>query len=189
MNSNDKKENTALPQESEKQTPYRPGEKGFAVFWLLFGGIFFVLSMQLYKAHPGISSCAAIPLFCTGSIILCAITIMITDRKAPSENDDIPARHKAINAMKFLLAPNVSFMMILILLYCIGLNSGLGFYPVTAVFLFIGMMFYMRSKYIINGRGDAALLRKTALSNIFWTAVCLAFILVVFSFLFKIVLP
>ena len=34
---------------SPEEKPFRSGEKGFAVFWLLFGGYFFYQSMKLYQ--------------------------------------------------------------------------------------------------------------------------------------------
>lgn len=56
---------------SPEEKPFRSGEKGFAVFWLLFGGYFFYQSMKLYQKYPGLDSCAAVPLFVTGVIVVC----------------------------------------------------------------------------------------------------------------------
>lgn len=187
---NNEKENTAVPAaENKTAAPYKPGEKGFAIFWLIFGGIFFYLSLKLHSAHPGIGGAAAIPLFCTGSVIVCALLILLSDRKAASENDGAGGGEKVKNMLRFLFSPDVLFMLVMILLYCVFLNMGIGFYPVTAVFLFISMMFYQRSKYRRDGKTDSAVFMKTMLSNVFWTAVCLGFILAVFSTLFKVVLP
>ena len=51
------------------------------------------------------------------------------------------------------------------------------------------MIFYNRSKFRVNGSIDTKILGKVIFQNLFWTAVCLAFIFVVFSTLFKVVLP
>ena len=80
-------------------------------------------------------------------------------------------------------------MVIMIFLYCVALNMRLGFYPATLVFLWISMIFYNRSKFRVNGSIDTKILGKVIFQNLFWTAVCLAFIFVVFSTLFKVVLP
>ena len=71
---------------SPEEKPFRSGEKGFAVFWLLFGGYFFYQSMKLYQKYPGLDSCAAVPLFVTGVSVVCALIILLIDRKKPSES-------------------------------------------------------------------------------------------------------
>lgn len=52
---------------SPEEKPFRSGEKGFAVFWLLFGSFFFYQSMKLYQEHPGLDSCCGSSAFCNGS--------------------------------------------------------------------------------------------------------------------------
>ena len=188
MSENTKKDQVREP-ELKPVAPYKPGEKGFAVFWLIIGAVFFYFSMQIYQKHPGVSSAGAVPLFCTGAIILCSVLILLSDRKAPSENDGAGGGEKAANVFRFLFGPDVLFMVIMIFLYCIALNMRLGFYPATLVFLWISMIFYNRSKFRVNGSIDTKILGKVILHNLFWTAVCLAFIFVVFSTLFKVVLP
>ena len=76
------KKRSETPQQAE--APFKSGEKGFAVFWLLFGGFFFAQSLQLYQKHPGLDSCAALPLFVTGVIVLCSIINLIGDRAITS---------------------------------------------------------------------------------------------------------
>ncbi len=188
MAENNQKNQAPAP-EKKTVAPYKPGEKGFAIFWLIIGAVFFYLSMQIYQKHPGVSSAGAVPLFCTGSIILCAVLILLSDRRAPSENDGAAGGEKAANVFKFLFGPDVLFMVIMIFLYCIALNMHLGFYPATLLFLWISMIFYNRKKFRIDGTTDTKILGKVVLQNLFWTIVCLAFIFVVFSTLFKVVLP
>ena len=58
--------------------------------------------------------------------------------------------------------------------YCIALNLKVGFYIATPVFLWVSMCYLMRKDYV---------------KNILWTALCMAFILVVFRFIFSVMLP
>ena len=126
---------------SPEEKPFRSGEKGFAVFWLLFGGYFFYQSMKLYQKYPGLDSCAAVPLFVTGVIVVCALIILLIDRKKPSE------------------------------------SSGKA------------MTWFMRKNYLAAGRIDQKVLVRTAGKNLIWTALAIIFILIVFTYLFKVVLP
>ena len=74
----------------------------------------------------------------------------------------------------FVFQRDVLVELILILAYCFALNFGLGFYIATPLFLWISMCYLLRRDYV---------------KNLLWTALCMAFIIVVFRFIFSVVLP
>ncbi|MCD8123784.1 MAG: tripartite tricarboxylate transporter TctB family protein [Lachnospiraceae bacterium] len=161
-------------EEEKKQAPFKSGEKGFAVFLLLFGLFFLYQSILLYQEYPGASSCASIPLFVSALIVIFSVAIIITDRKAPSENHGLPVGEIVKKTLGYMVPKDVLIMMAFILLYCVALYMGLGFYIATPIFLWGGMSYLMAKDYV---------------KNILWTALCMAFILVVFRLIFSVVLP
>jgi len=160
--------------EEKKQAPFVPGEKGFAVFLLLFGAFFLWQSVLLYGEHPGADSAGAVPLFVSALIVILAIAIIATDRKAPSVNKGQTVGVIIKNTLGYMFQKDVLVEMGLILAYCVALNFGLGFYIATPVFLWVSMCYLMRKDYV---------------KNLLWTALCMAFIVVVFRFIFSVVLP
>ena len=174
---------------SPEEKPFPSGEKGFAVFWLLFGGYFFYQSMKLYQKYPGLDSCAAVPLFVTGVIVVCALIILLIDRKKPSESSGKAAGEVFKATLHTMFPLDVLVTVLLILLYCVALNLRLGFYPSTSIFLWVAMTWFMRKNYLAAGRIDQKVLVRTAGKNLIWTALAVIFILIVFTYLFKVVLP
>lgn len=182
------KKRSETPQQAE--APFKSGEKGFAVFWLLFGGFFFTQSLQLYQKHPGLDSCAALPLFVTGVIVLCSIINLIGDRAKPSDSQGRSPSQVVRQTLQVMFPADVVSMMALLLLYCLALNAKLGFYPTTVVFLWVSMSWYMRKGFYSRQNGfDKKAFLKIAAKNLLWTAISILFILVVFTFLFNVVLP
>lgn len=176
--------------QAKEEKPFRSGEKGFAVFWLLFGAFFFAQSLQLYQKHPGLDSCAAVPLFVTGVIVVCSICNLIGDAKKPSDSHGKPLGQVVRQTLQVMFPLNVLSMMVLLLAYCLALNAKLGFYPVTIVFLWISMTWYMRKKYYSAECGiNKTALAKIAVQNLIWTGISILFILLVFTYLFHVVLP
>ena len=51
------------------------------------------------------------------------------------------------------------------------------------------MTWFMRKNYLAAGRIDQKVLVRTAGKNLIWTALAIIFILIVFTYLFKVVLP
>lgn len=145
-----------------EEKPFRSGEKGFAVFWLLFGGYFFYQSMKLYQKYPGLDSCAAVPLFVTGVIVVCALIILLIDRKKPSESSGKAAGEVFKATLHTMFPLDVLVTVFLILLYCVALNLRLGFYPSTSIFLWVAMTWFMRKNYLAAGRIDQKVLVRTA---------------------------
>jgi len=160
--------------EEKKENPFQPGEKGFAFFLLIFGGIFFYQSILMYQKEPGASSYAAVPLFVSGLIVIFSIAIIISDWKKASQNHGLSFGGVLKQTMKYMLPTDVLVTFALILLYCAALYLGLGFVYATPVFLWISMSYLMRKNYV---------------KNLLWTGLCMAFILLVFSYMFSVVLP
>ena len=160
--------------EEKKQKPFAPGEKGFAVALLIFGAFFLWQSILLYQAHPGADSAGAVPLFVSALIVIFAVCIIVSDRNAPSVNKGLSFGEQAKNTLGFIFQIDVLVELLLILAYCVALNFGLGVYIATPLFLWISMCYLMRKDYV---------------KNLLWTALCMAFILIVFRFIFSVVLP
>ena len=160
--------------EEKKENPFQPGEKGFAFFLLIFGGFFFYQSILMYQQAPGASSYAAVPLFVSGLIVVFSIAIIISDWKKASKNHGLSFGEVVKQTMKYILPMDVLVIVIFILLYCMALYLSLGFVYVTPVFLWAGMSYLMRKNYV---------------KNLLLTGLCMAFILLVFSYMFSVVLP
>ena len=160
--------------EEKKKAPFAAGEKGFAFFLLIFGAFFLWQSLLLYMEHPGADSAGAVPMFVSALIVILAIAIIISDWKAPSVNQGIPAGEIIRQTLGYMFQKDVLVEMGMILAYCIALNFGLGFYIATPVFLWVSMCYLMRKDYV---------------KNVLWTALCMGFIVVVFRFIFSVMLP
>ncbi len=160
--------------EEKKENLYKPGEKGFSVFLLLFGCYFLYESWKLYQQEPGASSYGAVPLFVSAMIVIFSLAILISDRKKKTENTGLSFGEAAKKTVGYMFPLDVLVVFILIVLYCVGMQIGIGFVWMTPVFLWISMSYLMKKGYI---------------KNILWTALCMAFILLVFSYLFSVVLP
>lgn len=157
-----------------KDALYKPGEKGFAVFLLLLGAYFVYESLKLYRESPGASSYGAVPLFVSSLIVIFSFLILITDWKKKTENSGRSFGDMVKHTLAYMFPVDVVVIFVLIILYCVALQMGVGFEISTSVFLWVGMSYLMRTGY---------------LKNILWTALCMAFILLVFSFAFSVVLP
>lgn len=160
--------------EEKKQKPFAPGEKGFAFALLIFGAFFLWQSWKLYQAHPGADAAGAMPLFVSALIVIFSICIIVSDWKAPSVNHGLSFGEQAKKTLGYIFQIDVLVEMGLILAYCFALNFGLGFYIATPVFLWVSMCYLMRKDYV---------------KNLLWTALCMAFIIIVFRFIFSVVLP
>lgn len=160
--------------EEKKENLYKPGEKGFAVFLLLFGAYFLYESWKLYQQDPGASSYGAVPLFVSALIVIFSLAILLSDQKKKTENHGLSVGETIKKTLSYMFPLDVMVVFVLIVLYCVGMQIGIGFIWVTPVFLWVSMSYLMRKGYI---------------KNVLWTALCMAFILLVFSYLFSVVLP
>jgi len=159
----------------EYKTSLRPGEKGFTVFLMVLGLFFTYHAILMFIKSPGAASYAAVPLFVSVLVVIFTSVIFISDFKKKTHNTEnmgVIAIFK--NAISYMFPKDVLVIMLFILLYCIGIYWGLGFYIVTPIFLWCCMSYLMAKNYI---------------HNILWTALSLAFIFLMFSTIFKVVLP
>ena len=113
-------------------------------------------------------------MFVSGLIVVFSIAIIISDWKKESLNHGLAKGEMFKKTLNYMFPMDVLVIFILIILYCVALYVGLGFNFATPVFLWCGMSYLMRKNYI---------------KNLLWTALCMAFILLVFSVLFSVVLP
>lgn len=158
----------------DEEQPFQPGEKGFAVFLLLFGLFFTWQSIKLYRQAPGASSYGAVPLFCSAVIVLFSVAILITDRKKRSVNTGQTFKTVLRNTVSHIVSRDIVVVTACVLAYCIALYLGAGFMIATPVFLW-GVMTYLSG--------------GNYLKNLLWTALCMLFIYLVFQLLFSVVLP
>ncbi|MGF6905771.1 tripartite tricarboxylate transporter TctB family protein [Fusobacterium sp. PH5-44] len=158
----------------EKEDKFKPGEKGFAVFLLLFGLYFFYGSINLYRNDPKPSSYGAVPLFVSAVIIIFSLAVIISDRKKKTETEKMNRKKMIGTTLSYIFPLDVLIIMILMVLYCIGLYVNIGFFIATPIFLWFSMCYLMRKNY---------------LKNIIWTALSMVFILIIFTHIFKVVLP
>lgn len=175
MNTNEMNEKDLQEQPKQSEEKHmKPGEKGFALFLLAIGAFFSWQSWLLYAKNPSASSNGAVPLFCSLMIVAFSIIIFITDWKKSSENTEKGLGNAFKKFLSYLFPFDVWVMILFVVIYCVALYVGLGFMIVTPIFLWGSMTFLSRGNYA---------------KNILWTAICMAFIYVVFRMLFSVVLP
>ncbi len=153
------------------------GEKAFQIILFIFGLIAFGLSLNLLGeiTGPKISSAAALPLFVSGSWTLLALSGIWENRKLKtplSNSKDVGANLKA--GLSFAMPKDTAVLILCVFLYCLLLYFKLSFYIATAIFLFVSMCYLHKQSYARNG---------------LYTALILAFIIVVFRILFGVVFP
>lgn len=160
-----------------KEHPLEAGEKVFAVILLITGLVAFALSLELWgrMKEPKISSAAAVPLFVSGLWSLMALLTVIENFRLTTPLSGMKnGFEKVKKAFAYALPLNVLVVIGLILVYCVLLLLGVSFYISTPLFLYGTMCF---------------LTKKDFVKNILWTAIVMAFIIVVFRMLFSVVFP
>lgn len=154
-----------------------PGEKVFAVVLLVLGMAAFLLALELWfrMSEPRIASAAAMPLFVSGLWCVMALLTVIENFKSASRISSMTDRQKKLLAgLGYAIPREVAVIILAIMAYCILLLTGVSFYITTTLFLY-GSMCYLT--------------RKDYLKNILWTAIVMAFIIIVFRLLFSVVFP
>lgn len=175
LNENIPMEDT-VPAEKKKYN-LEPGEKVFAVVLLALGLAAFGLALELWfrMSEPRIASAAAMPLFVSGLWSLMALLIVIENFKLTTRISEISdMRKKLFEGLRYAMPREVTVILLAILAYCVLLLFGVSFYITTPLFLY-GSMCYLT--------------RKNYLKNILWTAVVMAFIVIIFRILFSVVFP
>lgn len=155
----------------------RPGERVFSIFLMVVSVIAFFDNLKLFRKDLSASSAGAMPVFLCVLIFILALAIFIKDLKN-LESPKYGSIQKALDAVyQTVLTKDIMVIFLLMLLYCIALYMGLGFVISTSLFLFISMIY-------LGGKS-----KKDIISNLIATVLCIAFIMIVFSTIFKIVLP
>lgn len=153
------------------------GEKVFAVALLLTGLVAFGLSLELWLRmnEPKISSAAAMPLFVSTLWVVMALLTVLENAKLTTPLTGMSGfKEKLMAGLRYAIPPDVLVVLAAIVAYCGLLVAGVSFYITTPLFLY-GSMCYLT--------------RKNYLKNILWTAIVMAFIVVVFRLLFSVVFP
>jgi hypothetical protein len=119
-----------------------------------------------------LSSAAALPLFAS---LLWSVLVLLVFLESPRRKTPMRAfRQAASHAISYVLPAPLPAMIIAIVAYCAALLLHVSFYIATPLFLW-GSMCYLT--------------RREFLKNILWTALCMGFIIGVFSMLFHVILP
>ena len=160
-----------------KEHPLEAGEKVFAIVLLILGLIAFALAMELWgrMKEPKIASAAAVPVFVSGLWSLMALLTVIENFRLTTPLSAMRnGAEKVRAAFDYALPMNVIVMIGMILAYCVMLVLGISFYIATPLFLYGSMCFLTRKDYV---------------KNVLWTAIVMAFIILVFRMLFSVVFP
>lgn len=156
----------------DKQT--KPGEKGFPVLLLIFGIYVTKESFAMYQESPELQGYGTIPLFCGGMMVLLSIIIILGNFFKKSEIAGRPFNEQAAAIVKHLVTQDVLLMLIMIVAYCVIMALGVPFVVASPVFLWGAMTYLERGNFV---------------KNIIFTAIVMAFVLVVFKIGFGVVLP
>lgn len=181
MDKNNSK-NIELPQTNEEASPEEkavlaPGEKVFTVVLLILGLIAFLLSLQLWfkMDTPRISSAGALPLFVTGLWVVLAVMAIFENLKLTSPLSGLEnTKDRLLKGLGYAFPLDVAVMLAIVIGYCVALYLGLSFYIATSLFLYGGMCYLSKKNFV---------------KNLLWTAVVMAFIVLVFRVLFGVVFP
>lgn len=163
-----------------KEHSLEAGEKVFSIILLIFGLIALKLSIDLWfsislRRGPRIASAAAVPLFVSALWVILAIITVLENFKLTTPLSSISSfKEKIIKAVEYALPLNVVIILAAIIAYCAALVEGVSFYIATPLFLYFSMCY---------------LTRKDFIKNILWTAIVMAFIILVFRMLFSVVFP
>ncbi|WP_434309485.1 tripartite tricarboxylate transporter TctB family protein [Hominifimenecus sp. rT4P-3] len=153
------------------------GEQVFTIILCLTGLVAFLLSLNLLAKvkAPKISSAAAVPLFVSFLWTLLSFIMILENIKKKSPLSSLKGTKEKFKAAVEYVMPFTVFMIAAFCIcYCVLMFFGLSFYIATPVFLW-GSMCYLKKGHFIK--------------NILWTAIVMAFIIVVFRIVFGVVFP
>jgi len=152
----------------------KPGEKGFAVVLLFFGGGVLWQAILMFQKDPQISSYGAMPLFLGMLLILFSIIIIVGNFKRGSEIAGSPLSEKFSRIAEHVCPRDVNVMILLLIAYSVALFINLRFIYATPVYLWLSISYLTGKNYV---------------RNILYTAIIMTFILLIFKIVFKIILP
>ena len=161
----------------EKKTELRAGEKAFTYILFLAGGFFFYHSLNIWirMSPPRTASAAAVPLIMSGLWTILTLTFIVENHFKKTPLSGIKSmREKIRKGLQYAFPKEVLVMLGAVVIYCVLLLLRISFYIVTPLFLYGTMCYLMRKRY---------------LWNIVWTAITMAFTVVVFRLLFNVVFP
>jgi len=152
----------------------QPGEKVFTIILCVIGALAFWQAAELWMkmSEPRIASAAALPLFVSGVWTLLSLSIVLENIKKTTPLTGQTKKGKL--ALAYIFPRVVVIMIAAVLAYCLSLLVGISFYIVTPIFLWGTMTYLSKGNYV---------------KNILWTAICMAFIFVVFRLVFSVILP
>lgn len=159
-----------------RQSEFRPGETAFNALLFLAGLFFFLQSLALWlrMERPRVASAAALPLLVSALWALLSLTTTIENlRKAPRRVAGGATAPK-LDALRYAFPQAVLVALAAIAAYCALLFVGAGFFAATPLFLFALMCYLTRANYA---------------SNLLYTALVMAFVVLVFRVLLGVVLP
>ena len=160
-----------------KEHPLESGEKVFAIILLIVGIAAFAMALELWlrMPEPRIASAAAMPVFVSGLWVLMSLLAVIENFKLTTPLSSLSdMSKKLVTGLRYAMPFSVAVMLLGIVAYCVLLLVGISFYIATPLFLYGSMCFLMRKDYV---------------KNILWTAIVMAFIILVFRMLFSVVFP
>lgn len=146
-----------------------PGELGFSIIFVAFSIFIVISAFQISGTEITLSSPGAFPVFV--SIIMLIMSILVWREVKGFSPKGVSDKFK--QAINMLFKRDVSGMMILVIIYAIALSL-VGFKITTLLFLWASMMFLKAGSW------------KKNLIISFLTVVV---IIVLFSFVFKVILP
>lgn len=151
------------------------GELASILIFTIIGIIVFILSFQIYIKNPVLSSQGAFPLL-LGILMLIMSALMIFelkkyDKATYTNGSNVSGKVKEL--IEYLFPGKILPVIILIVFYAIALPR-VGFIISTFLYLFLSM---------------AMLKTKDIIKSLLASAVSVAFILIVFQFIFKVILP
>ena len=160
-----------------KEHPLESGEKVFAIILLITGIAAFAMALELWlrMPEPRIASAAAMPMFVSGLWVLMSLLTVIENSKLTTPLSALSDMGKKLaTGLRYAMPFSVAVMLLGIVAYCVLLLLGVSFYIATPLFLYGSMCFLTRKDYV---------------KNILWTAIVMAFIVLVFRMLFSVVFP
>jgi hypothetical protein len=162
----------------QKEKPVlAPGEKVFSVVLFVLGLVALGMALELWMrmSEPRIASAGALPLFVSGVWVVLAFLTVLENFKLTSPLSALKDKKEKIKqGLAYALPIDVLVILAAVLVYCILLFVGVSFYIATPLFLYGSMCYLMKKDY---------------LKNILWTALVMAFIVLVFRMLFGVVFP
>lgn len=144
----------------------KPGEIIFHAFLLAVALFFLWQSLSLMKKKPGTDGPAAVPLLVSAILALCTLTGFLRTMMNKNRNEE--------SVIHYLFPMPVVTALGAILIYCVMLGLGLSFWILTPVFLLGLMTAYEKERFF---------------RNILCTVLCTGILYVIFTLLFRVVIP